>query len=238
MKFGTLKSKIENKLVNSYTSNSLSENLKFFKKNILENKKLSKLFFLYDELSSKKGIKNKEIANDFVNECIKIYENTINKVSIKELENLQRWVSDIDSNNDYQHIDNLLNGNILQIESKIESKKIIVENLLKPEIEVKPQVNLPIKMVVNIANNTINKYIQQLDETSRKELNTILKGDDNELEISYNSIKENVINKLNSLIDTNDDDTNSRILESINKIQSENYNKLNYFRLKVLSESI
>ena len=238
MKFGVLKSKIEKKLVNSYTTNTLSEDLKFFKKNILENKKFSKLYFLYDELSSKKGIKNKEIANDFVNECIKIYENTINKVTQKEWNNIQLWVSNIKGENDYQNIDNLFNGDILQIESKIESKKTIIENLLDKSTESKTQVNLPLKTLVNVANNTINKHIQQLDETSRKELNTIMQADDNDLELSYKVTKEEVINKLNSLLESSDDETNSKILESINKIQSENYNKLNYFRLKVLNESI
>ena len=238
MKFGILKSKIEKKLVNSYTTNTLSEDLKFFKKNILENKKLGKLYFLYDELSSKKGIKNKEIANDFVNECIKIYENTINKVTQKEWNNLQRWVSDVKGDNDYQNIDNLFNGDILQIETKIESKKIIIENLLDKILESKTQVNLPLKTLVNVANNTISKHIQQLDETSKKELNNILKTNDNELELGYKVIKEEVVTKLNSLLESSDNETNSKILESINKIQSENYNKLNYFRLKVLNESI
>lgn len=238
MKFGILKSKIEKKLINSYTTNTLSEDFKFFKKNILENKKISKLYFLYDELSSKKGIENKEIANDFVNECVKIYENTINKVSQKELDYLQRWVSDIRSDNNYQNIDNLLNGDILQIESKIESKKVIIENLIEKAIEFKPQVNLPLETLVNVANKTINKHIQQLDETSKREFNNIMKMNDNELELSYNTTKEEVVNKLNSLLESSDDETNSRILESISKIQTENYNKLNYFRLKVLNESI
>ena len=238
MKFGILKSKIEKKLTSGYASNTLSEDLKFFKKYILENKNFSQLYLLYDELSSNKGMGNKDKANDFVNECIKIYENNVNKITLKEWKKLQSWVSDVKSENDYQNIDNLFTSDILQIETKIDSKKLVVENLIKKTTENQTSVNLPLKTLVNVANNTINKHIQQLDETSRKELDTILKSDDKDLESKYITIKEEVVGKLNTLKETSDVETNSKIEESIKKIEVEKYNKLNFFRLKSLNESI
>ena len=110
--------------------------------------------------------------------------------------------------------------------------------MIKKTTENQTSVNLPLKTLVNVANNTINKHIQQLDETSRKELDTILKSDDKDLESKYITIKEEVVGKLNTLKETSDVETNSKIEESIKKIEIEKYNKLNFFRLKSLNESI
>jgi hypothetical protein len=65
--------------------------MKFFKKLVLENKNIGKLFYLYDELNSNKGMKD-SIVSDYINECITIYENTINKISKSQLDNLKHWV--------------------------------------------------------------------------------------------------------------------------------------------------
>ena len=169
MKVGILKSKVEKKLVDSYKKNALNENLKVFKRLVLENKKISNLFFIYDEMSSKKGFGDKEKANDYINECIKIYENNYNKVSLKEWKKLMNWVGETDVENQYNELDIFFNSDILQIENKIESKKIIVENLIKSENKETTQVNLPIKTLVNVANTTINKHIEKLDEESKNE---------------------------------------------------------------------
>ena len=55
MKFGLLKSKIEKNLLESYSKGKLAEEIKIFKKLVLENKTLSRLYYLYDELNSNKG---------------------------------------------------------------------------------------------------------------------------------------------------------------------------------------
>jgi hypothetical protein len=56
MKFGILKSKIEKLLAESYTNNTFKKELSNFKKLVLENKNISKVFYLYDELNSNKGL--------------------------------------------------------------------------------------------------------------------------------------------------------------------------------------
>jgi hypothetical protein len=79
MKFGLLKSKIENVLLESYKKNTFKEEMKIFKKLVIENKNISKLLFLYDELSSPKGLEE-SIASEFMLESIIRYENLINKI--------------------------------------------------------------------------------------------------------------------------------------------------------------
>lgn len=238
MKFGILKSKIEKKLLESYNSNNLTQTIKEFKKLVLENKKTSTLFYIYDELSTNKGFSNKEKANEYINECTKIFENCLNKITQKELQSLNEWTKKIETTNNYENIDNIFYSNILNIESKIESKKIVVETLIKKNDSEKVQINLPIKTLVNVANTTISKHIERLDEESKNELKSILNGDIKELNEKYLNIKNEVLTKLNSLKENSDETTINKIDESIEKIKSEKFDRLNLYRLKSLNESI
>ena len=73
MNFGELKSKIETSMSQSYKSNTLKENLFVFDELVLKNKNISKVFFLYDELSKSKGL-SESVANEYINESISAYE--------------------------------------------------------------------------------------------------------------------------------------------------------------------
>ena len=55
MKFGLLISKIEELLINSYVNETAKIELKNFNKLVLENKNASTMFYIYTELSKKKG---------------------------------------------------------------------------------------------------------------------------------------------------------------------------------------
>jgi hypothetical protein len=237
MKFGILKSKIEGKLLEAYRLGNFDVELKKFKKLVLENKKISNLFFLYDELSSNKGLKTTEKANDFINESIKLYENNINKITTNEINRIKNWVSDYNVKNEYEDVDNLFRNDVLAIESKIDSRKKLVESLVRETKINTSQINLPIKTLVNVANSTINKYIEQLDEETKKELNELFSTETN-LEEKYVSIKNEVITKLNNLKETSDTETFNKINESIEKITNEKFDKLNLYRLKTLNESL
>lgn len=204
IKFGNIKSKIEEKLLESYSKNTFKSEMKNFKSLVLGNKNISKLFYLYDEMSSNKGL-NESMVNDYIYECITIYENTVNKIEEKTINNLKKWVSDIDCKNKYENIDNLFSTDILTIESRIKSKKIISENLIKsPESKKTETVNLPISTMINIANKTFSNYVESLNESDKKELINFLKTEDSELEPQFESIKNEVKTKLNSLVEKHD----------------------------------
>lgn len=239
--FGQLKSSVETLLTESFIKKSLNKELKNFKKLVLENKNITKLFFLYDELNSKKGLK-KDIVDDYINECIKIYENTINKISPKELTKLQLWVesNEINSENKFSQIDNLLSSNILTLESKIESRNVIKENLQKTEIkQSKEIINLPISTMVQMANKTIENHIKELNESEKKELIQLLSQDDKTLNEEFNKLQESVISKLNTLKESTEDNSiKTKIEETLSKVSQEKYDKLNFFKLKNLSENL
>lgn len=238
MKFGIIKSKIDTILIESYNNGTFKTEMSNFKKYVLNNKNINKLFYLYDELSTNKGL-NESIVDDYINESIVIYENTINKISNVNLKPLLEWVKNIKTENQYEVIDNLFSDNVLTLENKIQSKKIIKESLTKKEIKKDNVIDIPLSSMINIANKTIVNFYNQLSESEQKELISLLSEDDSELKNQFGPLKESVLNKLTTLKrETTDYETGKRINETIEKVNSETYNKLGFFKLKSLNENL
>lgn len=236
--FGIIKSKIEDVLLESYKNNTFKQEFKNFKKLVLENKKICKLFYLYDDLSSNKGL-TESIVNDYVNECITIYENTVNKIQESDITPLKSWIKSSKSDNQYENIDNLFSRDVLTIESRITSKKLISESLKKTPIKKSEAVQIPLSSMVNVANKTITNFIDSLTESDKKELTKLLSEDDVTLNQKFDVVKESVVNKLTEMKNNNEDkSTQTRIDETLNKVISEKYDKLTYFKLKSLNENL
>ena len=236
--FGIIKSKIEDVLLESYKNNTFKQEFKNFKKLVLENKKICKLFYLYDDLSSNKGL-SESIVNDYVNECITIYENTVNKIQESDITPLKSWIKNSKVENQYDNIDNLFSRDVLTIESRITSKKLISESLKKSPIKKAETVQISLSSMVNVANKTITNFIDSLTESDKKELTKLLSEDDVTLNQKFDEVKESVVNKLTEMKNNNEDkSTQSRIDETLNKVISEKYDKLTYFKLKSLNENL
>lgn len=238
MKFGNIKSKIDYVLTESFKNEyHFKEEMLLFKKNILENKNLTKLFYLYEELSSKKNVE-KNIVNEYINECISIYENTINKIKNSDIKKINDWLVDVKVKNKYEEIDNLFSNDVLTLENKIKSRKIISESItqvIKPENNL---INLPISSMVETANKTIREYIENLNESDKLQLTKLLSTNENDLRGHYNIMKEEVVDKLEKHKKDSDLETNKKIDETIIKVKNEKFDKLNYVRLKSLNESL
>jgi hypothetical protein len=236
--FGIIKSKIEDVLLESYKNDTFKEEFKKFKKLVLENKKIRKLFYLYDDLSSNKGLAE-SIVDDYVNECITVYENTVNKIQESDITPLKLWVKNSKVVNQYNNIDNLFSRDILTIESRITSKKLISETIKKLPIKKTDTVQIPLTSMVNIANKTISNFIESLSESDKKELTKFLSEDDVTLNQKFDNVKESVVNKLTEMKNNNKDkSTQIRIDETLDKVISEKYDKLTYFKLKSLNENL
>ena len=238
MKFGLLKSKIEKCLVEAYTNNNLKRDLFVFDQLVVKNKNINKLYYLYDELSSNKGL-NESVASDFIDQSISLYENTVNKISKSEIKDLELWVDHISSKNTYQDIDNLFSNNVLTLENKIKSKKTILENLKKSVNNNDEFKNISINEMVKIANKTVKNYLSSLSENEKRKLESILLESDEKLKLKYELIKEDVIDKLMDLkVQESDDNIKSKIDETITKVKKEEYDKLNYFKLQELNRNL
>jgi hypothetical protein len=241
MKIGILKSKVEKLLSESYSKGTFKEEIKNFNRNVLSNKNISKLFFLYDELSENKGY-NQKLAEDFVFESITIFENILNKTDKKDVEKLRKWVVGVNSHNQYSDIDNLFYGSsdVLQLENKVRSKSVIVETLKKNPINSdKEVINLPLSSMVKVANNTIEGFISELNESEKKELNSLLKEDEVKLNKNFNFLKEEAIVKLVVILEQeSDENVKNTISETIDNIKIKKFDRLEYFRLKNLVNNI
>jgi hypothetical protein len=238
IKFGILKSQIENVLLESYNNNTFKQEIKNFKELVLNNKNINNLYYIYDDLNTNKGL-NENVINDYIYECVTIYENSINHIKHSDIEKIKSWVKNVKTENLYENIDNLFSKDILTIENRINSKKIISETLKKQPQPTKEIINLPIISMVNVANKAIVNHIDSLQESDKKELLNLLSSDDTTLNNEFDSIKENVVLKLTEMKNNvEDESTKNRIDETLSKVISEKYDKLNYFKLKNLNQNL
>jgi len=226
MKFGQLMSKVEELLVNSYVNETASIELKNFNKLVLENKNASTMFYIYTELSNKKGF-DKSTADLFINESLRQIDKVVGKLNTQKIE---FWVKDVVCENKYKDIDSLVYNSPDKVMENVESKKTLI-NTLSETIEVKKHVNLPIETVLNIANKSIENYIDNLDESSKKDLTKVLMTEDVELSKEFEELKSKTIKALSNITESLDDITSKKIQETIESVQNEVYSKINYVRL-------
>ena len=130
MEFGILKTKIEDKLVHSYVNNTMKKDLFVFEQLVLNNKNLSKLYLMYDELSSKKGL-NESLSNDFISESISEFKSIKKNISRSDLDEINMWIGHLKSENRYIDVDNLFTSDVTKLEEKVKSKQNILTNLME-----------------------------------------------------------------------------------------------------------
>ena len=232
MTFGTIKSIIENNLLESYKNEKeFKKTLREFKHNVLNNKSMSKAYTLYDQLSTPQGLTESD-AKEFLEEGISLLQRVL--PSIK----LPRTVSE-SVKNSYGDIDTLVYTQKMSLSERIKSKKNIVTILTSKPQSIKESINIPVKSMVNIANQTLRNYLDTLDENSKKEFIQIVSEDTKILEEKFEVIREKAINKLQTIMENeNESEIKSRISETITKLKDEKFDQMNFLRLKNLEESI
>jgi hypothetical protein len=232
MTFGIVKSLIEKNLLESYKNETeFKKTLREFKHNVLSNKAMSKAYAIYDQLSSPQGLSEQD-AKDFIEEGISL----LNKIlpSIK----LPISLSEKTENN-YTEIDTLVYGQGVNLLERVSAKKNILKVITSTKESIKESIHIPISSMVAVANQTVNNYILNLDENSKKEFFQIVSEDTKTLETKFETIKESAISKLTALQNSEDSqDIKTKISETIDKVKSEKFDQLNFLKLKNLEESI
>jgi len=237
--FGTIKTKIENTATELVKKPQFKRFLFEFEVLFLENKDLTELYYIYDDLSSNKNIPN-DIVNDYINESIE-YSQILLESQNKRLNDINKWINSWNKKtiNNYSDIDNVIyNKGIKNLESILESKKNIKEILIKEDKKIiqKESFNLPISSIVKIANESLKKEIGVLDESDKKELEEILKLNGKELKENFEKTKKIVLNNLKSSINESEDkELKGTIDKTINKIMDAKCNHYDYYKLKKLS---
>ena len=225
MRFGELLSRIEKKMVDSYVNESIKDDLKNFKNLVLNNKGLSSMYSIYNQLSKKQGL-DKETGELFIKESVRQIEKIVPSLQTKKV---AEWVSNVVCENQYGDIDKLVYAGANTILESVEGRKNVLNTITSTET-IKESINLPIETIFGIANKQVEKYISEMDETSKSDLAKVLMTEDTELSKEFDSLKEKTIETLSSL-NENDEDTKRKLQETINQIKEDVYSKINYVRL-------
>lgn len=232
MTFGTIKSLIEKNLIESYTNEKdFKKTLREFKHNVLNDKKLSKVYSIYDQLSTPQGL-TEQNAKEFLDEGLDLIRRLI--PTIKLPKTLKESVS-----NNYRDIDTLVYDNKIDLVERVSSRRNVVSILMSEKTKIKESINIPIKTMVNVANQTLKNYVESLDELSKKELFQIISEDSKVLESKFEDLRVITIGKLENILESeNESEVKTKISETIEKLKSEKFDQINFLKLKNLSESI
>lgn len=232
MTFGQIKTAIENHLIESYKNEKeFKKTMNEFKSNILNSKSMSKLYSVYDQLSTCQGLDESE-AKEFLEEGL----NVINKIlpTIK----LPKLVGESKKNN-YQNIDTLVYTNNLNLKERVQSKKEIINTLKGKKENIGESIKIPVSSMVKIANQTLENYISNMDEDSKKVFLNVVKSENKDLENQYSNLKESAIKKLKSILtEESEQDLKSKIQETIEKIEGQDFNQINYVKLISLEKNL
>ena len=232
MTFGQIKSLIEKNLLESYKNEAdFKKSLREFKHNVLNNKSISKVYNLYDQLSTPQGLTESE-AKEFLEEGVNLLQRIL--PSIKMPKSLEEEV-----NNNYSDIDTLVYTKKIGISERIKAKKNIIETLKGNKNSIKESINIPVASMVKIANQTLRNYIETMDENSKKEFFQIVSEDNKNLENRFEELKTSAISKLQNILENeSESDVKTKINETIDKLKEEKFDQLNFLKLKNLEGSL
>jgi hypothetical protein len=232
MTFGQIKSLIEKNLLESYKNEAdFKKSLREFKHNVLNNKSISKVYNLYDQLSTPQGLTESE-AKEFLEEGVNLLQRIL--PSIKMPKSLEEEV-----NNNYSDIDTLVYTKKIGISERIKAKKNIIETLKGNKNSIKESINIPVTSMVKIANQTLRNYIETMDENSKKEFFQIVSEDNKNLENRFEELKNSAISKLQNILENeSESDVKTKINETIDKLKEEKFDQLNFLKLKNLEGSL
>jgi hypothetical protein len=241
--FGIIKTKLLNKLTESYANENKAE-IKNILTAIKENKDFKEMYLFYEEIEGK-HISDKETA--------KLYVEGLSTILIQSNENLKTFCESLDktlinadvvSSELYQALDTLTESDKLSnIEKKVIAKKKLVEHLTtKKEItESKETTLIPNETLLNavLANNFNVLYSNTLSESQKEELKNILSMSHDELISKSNELSESIIGQVSTLISESNDTDLSTKLKAVKDEVSQMYpSRYNYYRLNELKNGL
>ena len=235
--FGTIKTKIENTTVKLYNTPKFKTFMSEFKTHILENKDMSEIFYIYDDLSTNKGL-NESIVDDYINESVE-YLQILIESNTKKIKSIDSWLSKYTktTNNNYKEIDTTVYEKSIRSLSFVLESKNLIKKTLKTEpkkVQVKESINLPLSSMMKVAKTTFDKKYENLPDTDKEVLKSLMSLSKEEITENIKSLKEEVSSKLTKTLNESAD---SEMKETINKtIQKINDSKTDVYNLYKLQE--
>jgi hypothetical protein len=242
-KFGVIKTKLLNKLTESYAKENKAE-IKNILTTIKENKDFKEMYLFYEEIEGK-TISDKETA--------KLYVEGLSTMLTQGKESLNVFCESLDknlnntevvSNEIYEALDTLAESDKLSnIEKKVIAKKKLVEHLVsKKKInESKESTLVPNETLLNavLANNFNVLYSNTLSESQKEELKNILSIPYEDLVNKTTELKESIVKQVSSLLsESNDTELSNKLNTVKDEVTLMSPSRYNYYRLNELKNGL
>jgi len=241
--FGLIKTKIETFFEKNYKKNIFKKGLKEFKHYVIDDKSISEAYYIYDELSSQKGL-NESIVDDYISESFEQLRDLIDNNQTK-INSLGEWIDGLlkeNVDNRYPDIDyQIYTKNVVKnLESLLESKLKIKNNLLKTiVVKESTSINLPLSTMLKVATKTFNDEYVTLNESDKNELKYFISLDDKSLKEEISNTKDSVIEKLNNnLNESTDTELKEKLQKTINKINESENSLTSLYKLRKLESGL
>ena len=242
-KFGVIKTKLLNKLTESYAKENKAE-IKNILTTIKENKDFKEMYLFYEEIEGK-TITDKETA--------KLYVEGLSTILVQSKENLNVFCeslnktldsTEVTPNEVYEALDTLTESDKLSnVEKKVIAKKKLVEHLTtKKEIkESKDTTLVPNETLLNavLANNFNVLYSNTLSESQKEELKNILSIPYEDLVNKTSELKESIIDQVSTLLnESSDNDLSTKLKAVKDEVNQMHPSRYNYYRLNELKNGL
>jgi hypothetical protein len=242
-KFGVIKTKLLNKLTESYAKENKAE-IKNILTTIKENKDFKEMYLFYEEIESK-TISDKETAKLYVEGLSSMLNQSKENLNVF-CESLNKTLDSIEvvPNEIYEALDTLTESDKLSnIEKKVIAKKKLVEHLTsKKEInESKESTLVPNETLLNaiLANNFNVLYSNTLSESQKEELKNILSIPYEDLITKTGELKESIIGQVSTLLsESNDTDLSTKLKAVKDEVTQMYPSRYNYYRLNELKNGL
>jgi hypothetical protein len=233
MRFGVIKTIIENRFIKFFGKNNQKKDFKLFESILLKDNSFKRLFFIYDTLNENKSL-DKSSAEYLIEDLSKEANSlTLSENSKKVIE---KWKKSVLLENRYSTIDDLIFGDILKPEKKSIAKKQIVESLTKEKIVETKKPNIPLKSFVKLANKNASNLIESLPELDKKQVMEVLQNS-NSKEL-FEQLKTETLNKINSISESSEPEIKLTLNETKSKIENTKYSKKEYLKLHELNKNL
>ena len=231
--FGYIKDNFNNILSESLL-NKDDEGKKLFTKyvqTLKEDTNLKNEYLIFKNLTTKK-FDNSSDAKDYIKENIEILKTINSTKGIKKLTSLLGDTELVKENEEiYNHIDILRNTDKTPstIEKIQESINYIKEEMLKEEtVETNEYetVDVPPSVLTKMAVNRFNLKYQDISESEKEIIKTILNGDEEEKQNVYSNLKNECIDIIDNRLNENSDlELKDKLLKVKDKLLRMSYSK-------------
>ena len=231
--FGYIKDTFNNILSESLL-NKNDEGKKLFTKyvqTLKEDTNLKNEYLIFKNLTTKK-FDNSSDAKDYIKENIEILKTINSTKGIKKLTSLLGDTELVKENEEiYNHIDILRNTDKTPstIEKIQESINYIKEEMLKEEtVEINEYetVDVPPSVLTKMAVNRFNLKYQDISESEKEIIKTILNGDEEEKQNVYSNLKNECIDIIDNRLNENSDlELKDKLLKVKDKLLRMSYSK-------------